>query len=745
MLIRLRVRQRADGPFDDREFMLDALRVGRAPSADLVIPDDTAQTVSWQHARVDATAEGIVLSDLKSTNGTFLNGRRIEGAERLRVGDRIQLGQTGPTLEVVVLEAHNGFSRSTPAAADRPSQPPPMPRRERRTPVSAPRSAMAGPGQVSATRALLIHLQKKQKKWMFGAAAVLVVAGAITAFMLVRHEVRITSLEDQMAQVNAKFVDFEADLDSVKAKQAEIDHSTEKWYADFDSLDKAARSGNASGEAIYQRTAQSTAWVIADRGGDGSGSLVEHEGKLLIVTSYHVVHGARRIGVRFPQVLNGKVLANQGHYIREDSTSGKDAIPCTVWASDPGVDIAILEPTGLPANLHPLQIADSAPSPGADVHTVGGDPAGSNALWSYSCGKVRQVTGPVDLQTRSGRTVHATIIETQNPVNRGDSGGPLVNNKCELVGVTFGGVDGANLVTRFIDVSHVKDVLRNRPRKTISAPAPQPTVNVPSPITPPAAHPSAARGRVYVLLLIDDCDERRKDGKPGIAQGCRADGERMRALFKNGLPPGTYEVKTLQGREADRVHINRYYNELRSRATPGDTVFCYYTGHGCIDRNTGAHYLAMHGGGYAGPPLLVPRAEVLSLMQSTHTKLSVLITDCCSSFSGGISRGPETTEYSRNQYLVPLLKRNHGVVDWQAASPGETASGFNSGGLFTTQFCAAVSNGGYQTWGPPLLNEVHSRMQKFVRDHVRKRPVGAGGTSKVQTPYQFPTTNVRRD
>src|SRR5205085_881929 len=113
-LIRLRIRQRADSLIEDQEFSLEALRVGRAPSADLVIPDDSAQTVSWQHARVDSTAEGILLHDLKSTNGTYLNGRRIEGPERLRVGDRIQLGHTGPTLEVVVLNAHNGVD-SNPA------------------------------------------------------------------------------------------------------------------------------------------------------------------------------------------------------------------------------------------------------------------------------------------------------------------------------------------------------------------------------------------------------------------------------------------------------------------------------------------------------------------------------------------------------------------------------------------------------------------------------------------------------
>jgi pSer/pThr/pTyr-binding forkhead associated (FHA) protein len=51
--------------------------------------------LSRLHARIRRTPEGIlVLEDLGSTNGTFLNEWRVTAGQQLRVGDRIALGQT---------------------------------------------------------------------------------------------------------------------------------------------------------------------------------------------------------------------------------------------------------------------------------------------------------------------------------------------------------------------------------------------------------------------------------------------------------------------------------------------------------------------------------------------------------------------------------------------------------------------------------------------------------------------------
>ena len=64
--------------------------VGRAPRADFVVD---ASLVSRVHCRLSAGAEEIVVEDLDSTNGTFVNGRRIHKRGSARAGDRIGIGR----------------------------------------------------------------------------------------------------------------------------------------------------------------------------------------------------------------------------------------------------------------------------------------------------------------------------------------------------------------------------------------------------------------------------------------------------------------------------------------------------------------------------------------------------------------------------------------------------------------------------------------------------------------------------
>ncbi len=63
--------------------------IGRSPDSDLAIADSF---VSTRHARIDPTGEGPVLTDLGSTNGTVVNGKRRSRPARLREGDTITLG-----------------------------------------------------------------------------------------------------------------------------------------------------------------------------------------------------------------------------------------------------------------------------------------------------------------------------------------------------------------------------------------------------------------------------------------------------------------------------------------------------------------------------------------------------------------------------------------------------------------------------------------------------------------------------
>jgi ABC-type multidrug transport system ATPase subunit len=63
--------------------------VGRDPQADIHL---SAPIVSWHHARLDRTSQGHVLTDLNSTNGTFVNGQRLAQPCLLRQGDVVQIG-----------------------------------------------------------------------------------------------------------------------------------------------------------------------------------------------------------------------------------------------------------------------------------------------------------------------------------------------------------------------------------------------------------------------------------------------------------------------------------------------------------------------------------------------------------------------------------------------------------------------------------------------------------------------------
>lgn len=65
--------------------------IGRSSEADIRIKDRYASSI---HARVFPVAGGFILEDMRSTNGTTLNGRRIEGEVVLEHGDRIGIGDT---------------------------------------------------------------------------------------------------------------------------------------------------------------------------------------------------------------------------------------------------------------------------------------------------------------------------------------------------------------------------------------------------------------------------------------------------------------------------------------------------------------------------------------------------------------------------------------------------------------------------------------------------------------------------
>jgi hypothetical protein len=70
--------------------------LGRAGDADICLED---QFSSSRHARLIPHGDAIVLEDLGSTNGTYLNGEPVSGPQPLHDGDRIRIGDSEFTFE----------------------------------------------------------------------------------------------------------------------------------------------------------------------------------------------------------------------------------------------------------------------------------------------------------------------------------------------------------------------------------------------------------------------------------------------------------------------------------------------------------------------------------------------------------------------------------------------------------------------------------------------------------------------
>lgn len=70
----------------------DELTIGRASTCAIRMPDDSF--VSQLHARVFRDSGLTKIEDLGSTNGTYLNGKRLTAPEHVTKGDRVQIGST---------------------------------------------------------------------------------------------------------------------------------------------------------------------------------------------------------------------------------------------------------------------------------------------------------------------------------------------------------------------------------------------------------------------------------------------------------------------------------------------------------------------------------------------------------------------------------------------------------------------------------------------------------------------------
>jgi hypothetical protein len=157
------------------EFPADqaVVRLGRGSGNDVILQDTQA---SRNHAEIMQQGGQVFIRDLGSTNGTFVNDERVIGAQPLRPGDRVRIGDT-------IMAYEGGFAAPAPAAG-------------------APTAAADWEAQLWEDRAPAGSAGRKQNTllWVLGGAAVVLLIGlAVVVALLLKKPAEGTPVAGETA------------------------------------------------------------------------------------------------------------------------------------------------------------------------------------------------------------------------------------------------------------------------------------------------------------------------------------------------------------------------------------------------------------------------------------------------------------------------------------------------------------------------------------------------------------------
>ena len=450
------------------EFSQPFVQIGRHPHCDLRFDADRELDVSSRHATVLLQEEMFILRDLGSTNGTYVNGKRLTGDHVLANGDEIQFGKQGPRVKVgMVREQRTGPGQNLPAGSTVPktsAEPPRIERSVRRTP----------PGQTTTRIKVEVARQTAslRRNTVILLGLLVVLAGAylwqsFSASKKIERERadllnRVDSIAAAYQNVQVNVASLQGALDSAAAETARLrarigQGGNASALAELRSQLQAAQrqQQNLSAAAsidptAINRTNRDGVAVVVVEFADadirtGSAFVVRSDANaVLLMTNRHVVNGvagagARRMGV----IFNG-------------STQNFPAELVATHAN-PEVDLALVRVPLRGGVQTVVSIAATVkPEEGEPVAMIG-FPLGLDMAMG---GEWQRVGVSTSLTTGTLSKVLDTQLAILGYGAPGMSGSPVFNRQGQVIGIVFGGQrDSQGRVVLAVPVRFAQELL----------------------------------------------------------------------------------------------------------------------------------------------------------------------------------------------------------------------------------------------------------------------------------------------
>ena len=194
---------------------------------------------------------------------------------------------------------------------------------------------------------------------------------------------------------------------------------------------------------------------------------------------------------------------------------------------------------------------------------------------------------------------------------------------------------------------------------------------------------------VHALIVIMDADK-------SIGKSVAIDGEIVRTFLRE--VDGVYEthVKTLNSSQGATTKSN-ILREIRAlRPGPQDIVLFYFSGHGGMVKQDNRTYISVTNDTDPSRHASLLRSDIEEAVTDLNPRLSMIITDCCSSSPNRAVRNTVTfavgVREKRSKVIRNLFGQHRGMLHINGASEGQYGWCLTGrGGVFTEAFFPAIS------------------------------------------------------